>query len=214
MDISFASAGAAIVLTAVHALAIGAGENRIAEKVWFRRRWVTAAAGMSVAYVFVDVLPELGAQSQVIREAAGASGLLFAEQRIFLLALLSLVVMYGLERIVLAQRQHHGETTVSERPGPTYWPHVAGFSDYSAAIGYLLVERADRGTGSRAVYTTAMGVHFVIVNHGQAEEHGGAYRRYGHWGWPPPYLPGGCRGSCCRSPRWPSPDFSQSWRAA
>ena len=181
MNISFASAGAAIVLAAVHALAIGAGENRIAEKVWSRRRWVSAAAGVSVAYVFVDVLPELGAQSQVIREAAGASGLLFAEQRIYLLALLSFVVMYGLEHIVLAQRQHHGEATVSERPGPTYWLHVAGFSAYSALIGYLLVERADRGMGSLALYTAAMGVHFVIVNHGLAEEHGGAYRRYGHW---------------------------------
>lgn len=79
MESSLASAGSAIILAAFHVLAIGASEGRLAEKVWARRRWVSAAAGVSVAYVFVDVLPELGAQRQVIREAAGASGLLFAE---------------------------------------------------------------------------------------------------------------------------------------
>lgn len=181
MEISLASAGAAIVLAAVHALAIGAGESVIAEKVWARRRWVSAAAGVSVAYVFVDVLPELGAHSQVIGEAAGAAGLLFAEQRLYLLALLSFVVMYGLEHMVLTQRQHTGEATASGRPGPAYWLHIAGFSAYSALIGYLLVERADRGIGSIALYTAAMAVHFVIVNHALAEEHGAAYRRHGHW---------------------------------
>ena len=30
--------------------------------VWTRRRWISLAAGVSVAYVFVDVLPELGAR--------------------------------------------------------------------------------------------------------------------------------------------------------
>jgi hypothetical protein len=34
---------------------------------------------------------------------------------------------------------------------------------------------------SLAIYTAAMALHFVIVNHALAEEHGGAYRRRGHW---------------------------------
>jgi hypothetical protein len=46
--------------------------------IWTRRRWISLAAGVSVAYVFVDVLPELGARHLAFVRSAG-KGLLFAE---------------------------------------------------------------------------------------------------------------------------------------
>ena len=48
-------------------------------------------------------------------------------------------------------------------------------------IGYLLFERVERGSIALAVYTLAMAVHFVVVSHSLAEEHGSLYRRKGHW---------------------------------
>jgi hypothetical protein len=69
------------------------------------------AAGVSVAYVFVDVLPELAARHLAFVRSAG-EGLLFAEQRIYLAALLAFVVLYGLDHLVLTARERgRGEPT-------------------------------------------------------------------------------------------------------
>jgi hypothetical protein len=166
---------AAAALAGVYALGVATGKRGI----WQRRRWISAAAGVSVAYVFVDILPELAAQNETLRRVAGE--FLFAEQRIYLLALLSFVVMYGIEHIVLTRRERQREAAGRKERDPVYWLHIAGFAAYSALIGYLLVERSERGHVALAVYALAMAIHFLVVNHALAEEHGDVYRRHGRW---------------------------------
>ena len=170
-----ASLLAAGVLASVYALNLGAGGSRF----WERRQWISAAAGVSVAYVFVDILPELAAQNEALRHAAGE--LQFAEQRIYLLALVSFVVMYGIEHIVLTRREHSREADAREARDPIYWLHIGGYAAYSALIGYLLIERSERGEVALVIYALAMAIHFLVVNHALAEEHGELYRRHGHW---------------------------------
>jgi len=170
---------AALMLAGVYALSAGAGKHGILARTLKHRRAISAAAGVSVAYVFVDILPELETRNQALRKAA--SGALFAEQRIYILTLISFVVMYGLDHIVLS---HHDERRPAVERGerdPIYSLHLAGFAGYSALIGYLLFERSERGPASLAVYTFAMAVHFIVVNHSLAEEHVELYRRGGHW---------------------------------
>ena len=87
METPAGSLGAASLLALMYALGGRLREPGAAERVWGRRRWVSAAAGVSVAYVFVDVLPELASQHQAFLQAVG-HGVLFAEQRIYVLALL------------------------------------------------------------------------------------------------------------------------------
>ena len=171
---------AAVVLASVYAMRAGAREQGMLEDVWGPRRRISAAAGVSVAYVFVDILPELATQNQALR-ASAQGGMLFAEQRIYLLTLLSFVVMYGIDHIVLSRReQRRGSIERGERDA-AYWLHIAGYAAYSALIGYLLIERAERGYAALVVYVLAMAVHFVVVNHSLSEEHGNIYRRHGHW---------------------------------
>lgn len=179
MEVHLGPLLAALVLAGVYALRIGAGAGELAERIWTRRRWVSAAAGISVAYVFVDVLPELAAQSEAVRKLADESAW-FIEQRVYFLALLSFVVMYGIEHIVLSQRRHRKGNGAVEGRDAVYWLHLGGFAAYSLLIGYLLIERAERGSLSLALYAMAMAVHFVVVNHALAEEHGEVYRRHGH----------------------------------
>jgi hypothetical protein len=179
VEISLGSLGVAAILAVVYALGAWLNESDAGERVWTRRRWVSVAAGVSVAYVFVDVLPELAAQHETFRKAAG-EGLLFAEQRIYVLALLSFVALYGLEHMVLASRERRREAA-PEAADPGYWLHLGGFAAYSALIGYLLVERAGRGPLALAVYGLAMALHFLIVDHSLREEHGRVYDHGGHW---------------------------------
>jgi hypothetical protein len=180
VEISLESLAVAVILGLVYASGAWLDERGAGGGVWMRRRWVSVAAGVSVAYVFVDVLPELGAQHRTFRRAAG-EGLLFAEQRIYVLALLSFVVLYGLEHMVLASRQRRHEAAAAGTADPVYWLHLGGFAAYSALIGYLLVERAERGTVVLAVYGLAMALHFLIVDHSLREEHGRVYDHGGHW---------------------------------
>jgi hypothetical protein len=181
MEIALEPLAAAVALALIYATGAGVADREASERFWARRRWISAAAGVSLAYVFVDVLPELAAQNRALREASGTEELAFAEQRIYVLALLSFVVIYGLEHIVIGSREARRELVERGGRDAVYWLHVGGFAAYSALIGYLLVERAERGLASFVLYAVAMAIHFVIVNHSLDEAHGAAYRRGGRW---------------------------------
>ena len=67
------------------------------------RSFVSFAAGVSLAYVFIDLLPELsGLGDELLEEEAIA--LPFPEYVPYMLALLGFILFYGLERLV---RWHH-----------------------------------------------------------------------------------------------------------
>ena len=64
-----------------------------------RSVWLSAAGGVSVAYVFVHLLPELAEHQDVIAERARDAGLLGAiESHAYLIALFGLGLFYGVER--------------------------------------------------------------------------------------------------------------------
>jgi hypothetical protein len=175
MEIPLASLAAALVFAGAYLVGGRVGASEEAGQFWTRRRCISAAAGISVAYIFVDVLPELELQRQVVVKAVGGAELLFAEQRIYLLALLSFVVVYGLEHMVLVARAGQRGAAVTGEGDAAYWVQLAGYAAYSALIGYLVVERAESGALALGVYAFAMAVHFLIVDHSLNEEHGAAY---------------------------------------
>jgi hypothetical protein len=179
MEFLLAPMLAAVILAAMYP-AGGALAARGDEEGAWGESWISAAAGVSVAYIFVDVLPELAAGNRAVVEHGG-EGLRFTAQRIYLLALLSFVVMYGLQFIVFASRDRRRRAHAAGRTDATYVLHLAGFALYSALIGYLLDERVERGTLALAIYTFAMSVHFLIVDHSLSEEHGEKYERAGRW---------------------------------
>lgn len=91
---------AALALAIVHA---SAGNLRFLHGTP-RSRWLSLAGGVSVAYVFVHLLPELSEGQQVLAEAAGGA-LGFLESHVYLVALLGLAVFYGLDRVALRARR-------------------------------------------------------------------------------------------------------------
>jgi hypothetical protein len=172
------SLAAALLLAAVFAFGhwIHLGGGRAG------RAWVSVAAGVAVAYIFIDVLPELGARQEAFLGTVAGRAVLFPEFRGYLAALAGFVVFYGMEKIVLATRtealdlgHQHGE---GER---TFRLHLAGFAAYSALIGYLLVERAEEGSLSLSLYAIAMALHFFVTDHSLAREHGARYLTVGRW---------------------------------
>ena len=167
-------AASALALAAVHA---SAGKLRFRSIP--RSYWLSGAGGVSVAYVFVHVLPELDAgQAAIERSVLG-----FLEHHVYLLALSGFALFYGVER--LAQRstddREGDERADLENSDGVFWVHVGSFAAYNLIIGYLLVHRERPGLDSLLFYAFAVGLHFVVNDHGLRDHHHDAYDRVGRW---------------------------------
>lgn len=79
-----------------------------------RSGWLSVAGGVSTAYVFVHLLPELAHHQAQSFQGAGAE--------IFLIALAGMVVFYGLER--WAKLQAGAEDSGAEMPAGAFWLHL------------------------------------------------------------------------------------------
>lgn len=166
---------AALGLTLLH---VFAGRLRFLDSVP-RSRVLSAAGGISVAYVFVHLLPELAAAQEEI--AASLTGLpARLEDHAYLVALVGLITFYLLDRHAVRsrarQRDRHGTDETED--------HVAGvafasYATYNAIVGYLLTQRSD--PVGLLLFASAIGVHLVVVDHGLRDHHGRSYRRWGRW---------------------------------
>lgn len=147
----------------------------------FRRRWLSFSSGVSVAYVFVDVLPELELQRRAMAPSVlGAA--LFPEKRIYLFALLGFLVFYGLARLALARETEARAGHAAGAFDTRLWLHVSSFVLYNLLIGHLLVDRAAAGGLALGSYVVAMALHIVVVDQELVTELGAAYGSGLRWG--------------------------------
>jgi hypothetical protein len=81
-------------------------------------------SGVSVAYVFIHILPELDNYQETICDSI-ADQFAFLEHHVYLLALLGLAIFYALERAAKESRQHNqknggGDVTTAR----VFWLHI------------------------------------------------------------------------------------------
>jgi hypothetical protein len=118
-----------------------------------RSQWLSAAGGVSVAYVCLHLLPEV---------ARAASPLTFWY------LLVGMVGFYTLQRSVRAR-----DSGTDTR---TFWLSMSAFTLYNALIGYGLTRRDDL-----AWFTVAMALHFAVNDNSLRQDHGHTYHRVGRW---------------------------------
>ncbi|OXT02625.1 hypothetical protein B7H23_06980 [Notoacmeibacter marinus] len=146
-----------------------------------RSRWLSAAGGVAVAYVFLHILPELAEHQAVFAEAL-QTGVAGADMGIYILALAGLVVFYGLERAAKLSLGRARQDRRSDAVGADiFWLHIASFTLYNVLIGYLLFHREEPGVRSLIFYGVAMALHFVTNDFGLREDHKDRYDRIGRW---------------------------------
>ncbi|KMY53383.1 membrane protein [Bacillus sp. FJAT-27231] len=138
-----------------------------------RSRLLSAAGGISVAYVFLHLLPELSEYQMARGESA-----LF-ETEVYLWAMSGLAIFYGLERMAALSREKKQHQT-SKGKG-VFWIHIISFALYNALIGYLLVEGEYKGLKGLLFYFVAMAVHFISNDHGLRETHESTYDQKARW---------------------------------
>jgi hypothetical protein len=145
-----------------------------------RRKWLSFAAGVATAYVFVHLLPELSEAQQIFTRATADKGLPFPESRVYSSALLGFILMYGLEHLVARSREQ--EETAHEIEGKIVpWIHIGGFALYCALVTYVMARESERGVLFLIFYYLAMSLHFLGADHAFRREYGKWYDGRGKW---------------------------------
>jgi hypothetical protein len=140
-----------------------------------RRTLISFAAGVSAAYVFVHVMPEVAEARETFVHSTNLR-LQYEGKEIYLVALFGFLVFYGLgwlrKRVQAAPYAH-------ERLD--FRLHIGGYAAYVWLVSYLLVDNLDETLIPTAFYAVAMTLHFLTVDHALREEHGEVYRKRGRF---------------------------------
>jgi hypothetical protein len=176
---------AALLFAAI--FAFGGGVHPLRSVVRDRRSIVSFSAGMSAAYVFVHLMPELHGARVAFTESASMH-LRYEGLAIYVLALLGFLGFYGLDHLKLRVRLPHAHADAAQqastehtRERRAFWTHIGGFAAYVALMSYLLVRNLEGETGPVALFALAIGAHFLTVEHALREEHGAEFMRIGRW---------------------------------
>lgn len=141
-----------------------------------RSIWLSVAGGVSVAYVFVHLLPELADSAEALAEAIDVEWL--AEHAAWLLALTGLALFYAVEVTARSSKKGDPENTTSPA---VFWFSITTYALYNGLIGYLLHERQETGLPTLILFTVAMALHFLINDFGLREHHQHRYEAFGRW---------------------------------
>ena len=163
----------AIVLATTH---LFAGKLRFLKHTP-RSRGFSFGSGVSVAYVFIHILPELS-QAQMKLQSSLNMVWSFLEHHVYIVALLGLTVFYGLERFAKTLI-HRNEIIGHTRD--IFWLHIAAFGIYNILIGYLIGQEEKSDIRDLLLFCLAMALHFVVNDHGLRQHHKRIYDRIGRW---------------------------------
>lgn len=142
------------------------------------RRFLSFSAGVSVAYIFVHVLPALHAIGEYHMRSPGHS-MLFPEHGAYLWTMAGFLAFYGLETMAGAQSAPQGQAAgtgvaAPQRPGL----HVGGFALYAWILTYMMAWTGKDGL-ALVLFAAAMGLHLFTVASNLGAQYRELYRRRG-----------------------------------
>jgi len=137
-----------------------------------RRGVISFMAGMSTAYVFVHVMPELHGAREAFSEGRK---LRWEGMSIYFVALIGFLAFYA-----LGHRRHRGEGAEGGEESH-YALQLAGFALYIWLIGYLLVRSFEGTISAIALFGVAMAGHMLGINNSMRTEYRERYLASGRF---------------------------------
>ncbi|SOC50073.1 hypothetical protein SAMN05660748_2812 [Blastococcus aggregatus] len=135
------------------------------------RATASFAGGLSVAYVFLRLLPELADGEEAIGRALDdvVEPTPVVDLGIFVVTLAGFAAFYGLQRLADRHspdpaRKGPGQRPSALEPVGVYSLHLGAFMVYNALITYTMALRLQTGLAFMLLFTVAMGLHFVLTD--------------------------------------------------
>ncbi|MEX2397369.1 MAG: hypothetical protein WD491_10095 [Balneolales bacterium] len=144
-----------------------------------KSKWLSFAGGISIAFVFVHILPELHNMQATLREE-GRVSLLF-ERYLYIISLLGVLLFYGLERILIDMRENNTSKIPQSYKISIFWWHVCMFATFNLIIGYYLHHELIVYNFSTLFTFIALGFHLLIVDYSLLRHHESRYHNIGRW---------------------------------
>ena len=146
------------------------------------RTLVSFSAGVSLAYVFVDLIPEIETARATLGASVADWPVTPAPLLVSLAALIGCVLFHGIGRMIgppPSARDLTGRRNWSRPPGMVL--HIAIFALYVGVVSYSRINEVEPGPASILFFGLAMGTHFLTVDHALHREHGASYLRIGRF---------------------------------
>ncbi len=135
----------------------------------FRGKLLSVGGGVSIAYVFIDLLPKLSKSDRIISQAF--EGVFpFVERHAYIMALVGFLVFF------IVDRSHKSFGKVA-----SFWMTFGAYSLFNFLIGYAVSDKNDPEVQPLALFTIAMGLHYFINDYAISEKHEREYDSYGKW---------------------------------
>jgi hypothetical protein len=145
-----------------------------------RRRFLSFAAGISVSYTFVHVLPALNAIRAIHTQSPADFYMVIPEYSVYLWTMAGFMVFYGLETMAARPRQGPEDTPgdggIEGRWKP--WVHISGFAVYAWLLTYMMAWTG-KGTLTLCLFGVAMGMHILPIACSLSSEYQAVYDRRG-----------------------------------
>ncbi|MFA6118570.1 MAG: hypothetical protein WCT85_02285 [Parachlamydiales bacterium] len=145
MNITTGSIIALVILSAVHLCFI---KNEF--EVW-RKKLFAFSSGISVAYVFIDLLPKLSRGETIWSESN--PNLPFLEKHVYFLALLGFLFFLGIDFIR------------TNRKKISFWIPASSYLIYNVLIGYAISNPEDPEIQPFVLFTIAIALHLKVRDH-------------------------------------------------
>ncbi len=146
-----------------------------------RFRWTSFAGGVSLSYVFLEIFPELSHTQEELQHAE-IPLVQYLENHVYILALMGLVVFYGLELLALRSKSLQSSTHDKENSGAViFWIHLSAFAILNAIIGYVLQDLSEHSLIACILFFIAVALHFFVVDDNLREHQQSLYDKQGRW---------------------------------
>ncbi|MGH2611534.1 MAG: hypothetical protein ACRDFB_00625 [Rhabdochlamydiaceae bacterium] len=153
-----------IVLGLIH---LYANKTKVFGWVW-HGKFLSFAAGVSFAYVFVDLLPALEKGQPVLKRAFGEA-IPYFDRHAYLIALLGLLFYYGIQR--------KAEALKNEK----FWLTISGYLLFNFFIGASLSDSTNPDIQPLTLFTIAVGMHYFVRDHQARTKNLPLFMHRGRW---------------------------------
>jgi hypothetical protein len=143
------------------------------------RPWLSLGSGVSLAYVFTVLLPEISRYDNLYHQSFDSQESIFLENLMFVLALFGLLIFYALEQMVIYSKAKTGNKGVTT--ADIFSAHIISFAIHNFLIAYLLVFQETQSAFDLLLYTIAISLHILANDFSLRDHHKEQYDKYGRW---------------------------------